>query len=215
VWTKEELKKMGELCAQYNALIIADEIHSDIVFPGFRYIPMASLSERIAEKTLTFIAPSKTFNVAGLATSIGIISNSELRRRFNKIIDQIHIGNGNLFGTIALEAAYRYGEEWLDQLLVYLKGNLDYLSQYIDENIPEIKVVQPEGTYLVWLDCKDIPLEEKDIHQFMIHKAGVAFNDGATFGENGKGFQRLNFGCPRSTLEKALFNMEKAIAALR
>jgi cystathionine beta-lyase len=211
VWTRDELKRMGELCLEYNVLILADEIHSDIVFPGHKYIPMASLSEEIAENTLTFIAPSKTFNIAGLAISVGIISNRKLRDRFNNMMDRIHIANGNLFGTVALEAAYRYGEDWLDQLLQYLKKNLDFLTRYIEKNIPQIKVIQPEGTYLVWLDCRELNVPNDQIHKFMIEKAGVAFNDGASFGENGQGFQRLNFGCPRSVLEKALDNIKKAV----
>jgi cystathionine beta-lyase len=127
------------------------------------------------------------------------------------MMDRIHIANGNLFGTVALEAAYRYGEDWLDQLLQYLKKNLDFLTRYIEQNIPQIKVIQPEGTYLVWLDCRELNVPNDQIHKFMIEKAGVAFNDGASFGENGQGFQRLNFGCPRSVLEKALDNIKKAV----
>jgi cystathionine beta-lyase len=211
VWRKDELRKMGEICLENNVVILADEIHSDIVFPGNRYIPMASISPEIAENTLTFIAPSKTFNIAGLATSIGIISNKKLRDRFNHMMDRIHIANGNLFGTVALEAAYTYGEEWLDQLIQYLKGNLEFLTQNIEENIPPIKVIQPEGTYLAWLDCRDLPLQDDQVHQFMIENAGIAFNDGASFGENGKGFQRLNFGCPKATLERALEKMKNAV----
>ncbi len=211
VWTKDELKQMGEICLKHNVLILSDEIHSDIVFPGNKYTPMASISEEIAENTLTFIAPSKTFNIAGLATSVGIISDKLLRDRFKNMMDRIHIANGNLFGTVAFEAAYKYGDDWLDQLIQYLKGNLDFLTEYIQKNIPQIKVIQPEGTYLVWLDCRQLPLANNEIHKFMIEKAEVAFNDGASFGENGEGFQRLNFGCPRAVLKEALENIKKAV----
>ncbi|MFO8235946.1 MAG: PatB family C-S lyase [Bacteroidales bacterium] len=211
VWTHDELKKMGELCLEYNTIIIADEIHSDIVYPGFRYIPMASISEAIANNTITFISPSKTFNIAGLSASIGIISNKEFRTRFNTMLDRLHMGNGNLFGTVAFEAAYKYGEEWLDQLLLYLEGNIVFLSDYFEKNIEGIKLIRPEGTFLAWLDCRELPVPDNEIHSFMIEKAKVAFNDGAGFGENGEGFQRLNFGCSRYTLSKALYNMKNAL----
>ncbi|MFP4604905.1 MAG: MalY/PatB family protein [bacterium] len=211
VWTYEELKKMGELCNQYNALVIADEIHSDIVYSGFNYIPMASISEDIANNTITFIAPSKTFNIAGLASSMGIISNPVLRMRFKSMIDRLHVGNGNLFGTVAFEAAYKYGENWLDQLLTYLEGNIEFISKYLEDNLKNIHLIRPEGTFLAWLDCRNLPMQNDEIHKFMIEKAGVAFNDGATFGKNGEGFQRLNFGCSRKILNKALDNIKQAM----
>ncbi|MBS3808394.1 MAG: PatB family C-S lyase [Bacteroidales bacterium] len=211
VWTRQELEDMGNLCLQYGATIIADEIHCDIVFPGYRYTPMASISEEIASQTLTFIAPSKTFNIAGLSTSVGIISDSSLRREFNRMLDRIHIGHGNIFGTVALQAAYNHGGEWLDQLLVYLKQNLELIEHYIHERLDGVKLIRPEGTYLAWLDCRELPLENDRINRFMIEQAGVGLNDGASFGENGQGFQRLNFGCPRSTLQKVLENLDHAI----
>ena len=211
VWTRQELEDMGNLCLQYGATIIADEIHCDIVFSGYQYTPMASISEEIASQTITFIAPSKTFNIAGLSTSVGIISESSLRQEFNKMLDRIHISHGNIFGTVALQAAYNHGEEWLDQLMAYLEKNLNLIEHYIQEHWKGIKLVRPEGTYLAWLDCRELPLENKRIQRFMIEQAGVGLNDGAFFGENGQGFQRLNFGCPRSTLHKVLDNMDRAI----
>jgi cystathionine beta-lyase len=214
VWTEAELKKMGELCVKYNTLIIADEIHGDIVFPPNKYRPLASMSEDIANQTITFIAPSKTFNVAGLASSVSIIQNKVTREAFSNIIDSLHIANGNLFGTVAFEAAYRQGERWLDQLIEYLGKNLEYLTEYIDNRIDGIKVIQPEGTYLAWLDCRELPIDNSEIHQFMIDEAGIGMNNGASFGENGLGFQRLNFGCTKSVLETALGQLETAVNKL-
>ena len=215
VWTHDELKTMGELCVRYGAMIIADEIHSDIVFPGHVYTPMASISKAIAQNTITFLAPSKTFNIAGLSTSIGIIPNKKLRQLFDEMIERIHLWHGNIFGNVALEAAYNYGEEWLDELLDYLVGNIQLINDYINTRIPGIRLIKPEGTYLAWLDCRDLPVENDRINQFMIEKAGVGMNEGSTFGENGTGFQRLNFGCPRKTLKTALEKIEQAVSEIQ
>lgn len=215
VWTRQELKTMGELCCKYGALIIADEIHSDIVFPGHVYTPMASISESIAWNTLTFLAPSKTFNIAGLSTSIGIIPNRKLRGLFNEMIERIHLWHGNIFGNVALEAAYNYGEQWLDELLEYLAGNIELISEYMDTRIPGMHLIKPEGTYLAWLDCRELPVENNRINSFMVNEAGVGMNEGSSFGENGTGFQRLNFGCPRQTLRTALQNIEQAVKGIQ
>jgi len=214
VWTEEELRKMGELCLKYNTLIISDEIHADIVYPPNVFRPLASLSEEIANQTVTFISPSKTFNIAGLASAVSVIPNKVTREAFNNMLDRLHIANGNLFGTVAFEAAYRYGDEWLDQLLEYLGENIKLITKKIDNEIEGIHVIQPEGTYLAWLDCRELPLDNSKIHQFMIDEAKVGMNDGASFGVNGEGFQRLNFGCPKSVLEKSLSQIEKAVQKL-
>lgn len=215
VWRREELQKMGELCVLYGTRIIADEIHSDIVFPPYEYVPMASLSDEIAHHTITFIAPSKTFNVAGLSSSLAITVDQSMKKEFDRMMDRLHISNGNIFGSVAFEAAYNQGDEWLDQLMDYLEANREYLTQTIHAKIEGIKVIQPEGTYLAWLDCRGLPLEKEKIHEFMVQKAGLGLSDGASFGENGLGFQRLNFGCPRATLEKALENLDKAVHSLK
>ena len=214
VWTREELRKMGELCIKYDTLIISDEIHGDIVFPPNKYQPMASVSEEIANHTITFIAPSKTFNIAGLASSVSVISNKKLQDKFAHMLDSLHIANGNIFGAVAFEAAYRYGGEWLDQLISYLKQNLTFLSDYIHQRIDGIQVIQPEGTYLTWMDCRGLPVENDKIHQFMVNEARIGMNEGASFGQNGIGFERLNFGCPRSVLEKALGQLESTVNKL-
>ncbi len=213
VWTREELKAMGELCVRYNTIIIADEIHADIVFPDHVYTPMASVSGDIAQNTITFLAPSKTFNIAGLSTAIGIIPNRRLRGEFDEMIEKIHLWHGNIFGNVALEAAYNYGEQWLDELLEYLAGNLKLISEFV-EKIPGIQLIKPEGTYLAWLDCRELPVEDEEINRFMVEQAKVGMNEGSTFGKNGAGFQRLNFGCPRKTLTTALENIEQAVKKL-
>lgn len=214
VWTKEEMKRLGEMCVENNVLIMADEIHGDLVFNEHKYTPMASVSKAIANYTVSFIAPSKTFNMAALATSSVITSNKELKEKFDLVLDQIHVGNGNVFGTVASEAAYTYGSEWLDQLLDYLSENLDFLEEYLEEKIPQIKMLRPEGTYLVWLDCSDLDLKGKDLKDFMIEDAGLGFNDGRMFGTGGEGFMRMNVACPKQIILDALIQLENAINKL-
>jgi len=215
VWTKEELLKLGEICVKNNVLIFADEIHADLVYDGFEFIPIASLSDDIAENTITFIAPSKTFNMAALATSSVIASNKQIKEKYDKVLDTIHIGMGNVFGSVASEAAYTHGDEWLDQLMDYLTTNLDFAENYFKINIPEIALIRPEGTYLVWLDCSKLNLKGKDLKDFVIHDASLGFNDGRMFGTGGKGFMRMNIACPKQTLEKALENLKDAIQNIR
>jgi len=214
VWSKEELQTLGELCVENDVLIMADEIHSDLVFKPAQYVPMASLSPEIANQTVTFIAPSKTFNMAGLATSSVVISNNILKEKFDQILDTIHIGMGNIFGAVASEAAYTHGDEWLDELLEYLSKNMDYVEQFITEYIPEIKVIRPEGTYLMWLDCSDLNLNNKDLKDFMIQDAGLGFNDGRMFGAGGDQFMRMNVACPIQTIKIALRKLEQAVNQL-
>ncbi len=211
VWSREELGKVGELCLKHNVLLISDEIHSDLVYAGNLHIPIASISEELAQRTVTCIAPSKTFNIAGLATSIAIMQNEDLRKKFNDTIKCLGIEMSNLFGITALEAAYTNGYEWLDQLLAYLEGNVDLLMDYFESNIPGIKVSRPEGTYLIWLDCRELGMNQKDLVSFFINKAHVGLNDGAVFGAGGEGFMRMNIACPRSLLAETLNRIEQAV----
>ena len=211
VWTKDELKKLGELCVKNNVLVMSDEIHADLVYKNYSYTPLASISNEIANYTVTFIAPSKTFNMAALATSSVISSNIELKEKYDKVLDAIHIGMGNVFGTVASEAAYTHGDEWLDQLMEYLEKNLNLVEDYIKEKIPQIKMLRPEGTYLVWLDCSDLDLKGKDLKNFMIEDAGLGFNDGRMFGTGGEGFMRMNIACPKQIVLDALIRLEKAV----
>ena len=214
VWTKDELKRLGDLCVQNNVIILSDEIHADLVFKEFKFTPLATVSEEIADCTVTFIAPSKTFNLAALATSSLICSNKELKDKYDKVLDTIHIGMGNVFGAVASEAAYNFGDEWLDQLMEYLSGNLDYLDHYLKENIPQIKMMRPEGTYLVWLDCSGLSLTDEELKNFIIQNAGLGLNHGTMFGTGGEGFMRINIACPKQTITDALTRLENAVNKL-
>ena len=214
VWTADELKELVDICYDNNILIISDEIHCDLVLPGYSHTPLASLSEKAAGITVTCIAPSKTFNLAGLSTSNVIISNHDLRNTFKSYLDKLHISGGNIFGTTASIAAYSNGHEWVDELLLYLNDNVNFVTDYFTRNIPGIIPVRPEATYLMWLDCRSLGMKGKDLGRFFAEKAGVGMNEGSSFGPGGEGFMRLNLGCPRSILAKALVQIENAVNAL-
>jgi cystathionine beta-lyase len=215
VWTPEELNNLADICLKNNILIISDEIHCDLVLPGFTHTPMASLSEKIAENTVTLIAPSKTFNLAGLSTSSVIIKNPVLRKSFNRIVDNLHVGNGNIFGNTASIAAYTKGHKWLDALLDYIDNNIEFVKDYCGKMIPEIIPVQPEATYMIWLDCRRFGMSGKDLQNFFVHKAGVGMNEGSTFGPGGEGFMRMNLGTTHQTVMKAMEQIERAVASVR
>lgn len=214
VWQREELSALAEISIRYKMLIVTDDIHADIVYSPSKYIPIASLSEEIANQTITFLAPSKTFNIPGLSTSWAVSRNAELMFRFRRRLDALHLGFGNIFGSIALEEAYRNGESWLDQLLDYLSGNLAFVEEYLKEHISEISFVRPEGSYLVWLDCRRLGLSDAELKRFMISIARLGLNDGPSFGEGGSGFQRLNIGCQRSVLAEALERLSQAVKTM-
>lgn len=214
VWQKEELIILGEICLKHNIIVVSDEIHADILFEGYKHTPFASISPAFAHNSITCTAPSKTFNLAGLQTSSIIIPNKKYYKIYENILDSLALDENNVFGLVALEAAYRYGEEWLEQLLSYLNENLKFLMKYFKGRIPKIKVIKPEGTYLVWLDCRQLGLSTKGLNNFMIKKARVALDDGYWFGAEGKGFMRINIACPRSFLEEGLNRIEKAVSRL-
>lgn len=214
VWQKEELIILGEICLKHNIIVVSDEIHADILFEGYKHTPFASISPAFAHNSITCTAPSKTFNLAGLQTSSIIIPNKKYYKIYENILDSLALDENNVFGLVALEAAYRYGEEWLEQLLSYLNENLKFLMKYFKESIPKIKVIKPEGTYLVWLDCRQLGLSTKGLNNLMIKKARVALDDGYWFGAEGKGFMRINIACPRSFLEEGLKRIEKAVNSL-
>ncbi len=210
VWSREELLRMGEIVIENGALMLSDEIHCELLFKGAKHTPFSSISTEFEQHSMVCMAPSKTFNLAGLNASIIIIPNEELRLRFNAARHGI-VTRVNLFGLTAMEAAYRYGDEWLGQLLEYLQGNLDYLMAYFEQKIPKIEVVKPEGTYLVWLDCRKLGLDDAELRSFMRKKARVGLDDGYLFGPAGAGFQRINIACPRSILTEALEKIENAV----
>lgn len=213
-WTEEELTRLGEICVKNNILLISDDIHSDLVIPPFKHTIAARLSKAIADVTITMMAPSKTFNLAGMATSSVIISNPGLRNTFQVMLDRVHVGNGNLFGMVASEAAYTHGTEWLEQMLSYLKANLDYVESYIKNNIPGVKMIRPEATYMVWLDFRELGLSSEALKKLILEKAKLGLNDGPVFGPGGEGFQRMNVACPRSIVEEAMKRLDKAVSSL-
>lgn len=213
VWTKDELLQIGNLCVKHNVIIISDEIHSDLIFKPYKHVHIASLSEEIGKQTLTFFAPSKTFNIAGLSTAIAHSVNPDILGAFKAKLESYHVQMGNIFGNVALEAAYNKGDEWLEQLLDYIEGNIDWVKNYIETNIPQIKVQKAESTYLMWLDCRALNLSQPNLVDFMVNKAHLALNDGAIFGKEGEGFMRLNAACPRATLKAAMEQLKQAINA--
>ncbi|MCK4315393.1 MAG: PatB family C-S lyase [Anaerolineae bacterium] len=209
VFETTELERLAEICLRHDVVICSDEIHCDIVYQNHRHVPIASLAPEIGAQTITLFAPSKTFNVAGLSCSVGVIQNSDLRARLEQAGAGL-VPHVNVLGYTAALAAYRDGQPWLDALLVYLEANRDYLLEYIATHMPGIKCKKPEGTFLAWLDCREADVPGNS-HQFFLERARVALNDGARFGAGGEGFVRLNFGCPRAILTEALERMRTAL----
>jgi cysteine-S-conjugate beta-lyase len=211
VWTQEELSELAKICLENNITIISDEIHSDIIMPGCKHVPLASISPAFSEITVTCLAPSKTFNIAGLSTSAVVIPDKNKRELFNREIETGHLWLGNIFGNIALEAAYKNGDEWVDQLNRYLLENFKFLDSYLKQNIPEIKLIWPDATYLAWLDMRELNMNDKSLKEFMIYKAGIGCNEGISFGTGGEGFMRMNIGCPKKVLQKAINQLNSAV----
>lgn len=214
VWEPEELRKMAELCVENGTLLVSDEIHSDLIFHGKRHTPTASLSPEIAANTITCVSATKTFNLAGLQASTTIFPNKDMKRAFEEFWGRMDIRRNNAFSCVAMEAAYREGEEWLDQLLPYISGNFDYICDFCAKNIPQIKPNRPDATYLMWLDCRALGMTNEELRDFFIHKAKLGLNEGDTFGHSLAGFMRLNAACPRSTLEKAMRQLKAAVDSL-
>lgn len=214
VWEPEELRKMAELCVESGTLLVSDEIHSDLIFHGKRHTPTASLSPEIAANTITCISATKTFNLAGLQASTTFFPNKDMKRAFEEFWGRMDIRRNNAFSCVAMEAAYREGEEWLDQLLPYISGNFDYICDFCAKNIPQIKPNRPDATYLMWLDCRALSMTNEELRDFFIHKAKLGLNEGYTFGHSLAGFMRLNAACPRSTLEKAMRQLKAAVDSL-
>jgi cysteine-S-conjugate beta-lyase len=214
VWTRKELIKLADICIKNNILLVSDEIHKDLVYKGHSHTVLASISEEIANNSIICTSPHKTFNIAGLEISNIIIPNDKLRNEYKAALEQDGINKPSLLGMIALRAAYQGGEGWLDSLLGYCQENVKYLTEFIDTNIPGLKVVRPEGTFLVWIDCKKLNVKPKDLERQILDIGKLVVNQGYTFGEDGSGFIRLNIACPRTTLEEALKRLERAIKSL-
>lgn len=214
VWTREELVKLGEIALKAGAVVISDEIHCELIYKGFKHVPFASISPEFTANSVTCFSPSKTFNIPGMHCSVAIIPDEELRKRFNEARSGIQ-GSPDFLAVIAMEAAFRYGDEWLEQVMDYIEGNLEFLLKYMEERIPAIKPIRPEGTYLVWLDCRGLGIDDpKELQRFFSEKAKVGMNAGYTFGPGGEGFMRMNIACARSILEEALKRIEEAVKLL-
>ena len=209
VWSYDELKHIGDLCVKYNTILVSDEIHSDLIMKPHRHTHIASISPEISQQTLTFLSPSKTFNLSGFFTSVVHSENSRIMDAFKQYANKMHIGSGNIFGDVALEAAYNQGDKWLDQLLDYIDGNCDFVVNFLKKHIPVIKTEKPEGTYLMWLDCRQLNMSPQQLDDFFIKKAGLALTSGHIFGEEGTGFMRLNVAAPRSVIATALQRLEE------
>lgn len=214
VWTKEELTRLGEICLHHGVGILSDEIHADLMLHGNKHTVMASVSPAIEAITTTFIAPSKTFNLAGLQASSVIFDSAEKKDIYLRELREMDIARNNCFSLVATMAAYREGEEWLTQLLAYLEGNMGFIREYCARYIPRLRPNDPEATYLNWLDARALGMNDRELQRFLVEKAGVALGSGGEFGRGGEGFVRLNAACPRATLQKALEQIRAAVDAL-
>lgn len=210
VWTFEEQKRVADLCEKYDVLVFADEIHCDLVFPGFKHVPFAQISDYARNNSITFIAPSKTFNMAGLAASLAIVPNKKIYNRYTAKISALESGNGNLFAYPAAEAAYSKGENWLSQLKDYVEDNIDFTIDYIEKYMPKVKPMRPQASFLIWLDFTELGLEGARLKEFINREAQLGLNDGPTFGPGGEQHQRINIAVPREILHLALIQLRTA-----
>lgn len=211
VWEKEALVKLAQICSAHGILVISDEIHAEMTYPQFRHHPFATVSEEAAACSVTFMAPSKTFNIAGIVSSYALVPDSRIREKFYSFLEAGELNAGTIFAFTATKAAYTYGAEWLQQMRSYVIENVNFVDEYLKKNIPQIKVYRPQASFLVWLDCRKLKLAQPELVQLFEDKAGLALNDGTMFGKEGEGFMRLNIGCPRSILNQALELLKKAI----
>lgn len=212
-WSRETLERLADFCYERNIIVISDEIHADLALFGNRHIPFASVSDKAARISITFGAPSKTFNTAGIVNSYAIVPDDTLRCRFYSWLDANELSEPHLLATIAIIAAFKNGEEWRRQLISYIEDNIRFVEDYFKTNIPAIKPLRPQATFLVWLDCRDLNLDHKGLIDLFVNKARLALNDGETFGPGGEGFMRLNVGAPRAILSKALEQLSAAVKA--
>ncbi|MRN52887.1 MalY/PatB family protein [Paenibacillus monticola] len=213
VWEREELLQLGALCLRYGVMVISDEIHCDLALAGHKHIPFASLSEDIANITLTTLAATKTFNLPGLQTSYIVASNPDLKRKFDQRLKALSLHMSGFLAPEAVQAAYNEGEQWLDELQQYIAGNVEYAITYLSEHLPQVNVMRPQATYLLWLDCRGLNLDTAGLKKLMYSEAKVAFNEGSVFGTEGVGHLRINMACPRSILVEALERFSQAAQA--
>ena len=211
VWTVDELRRIAELCQESGTLVISDEIHADLTLPPYKHHPFATVSQAAASNSVTFMAPSKTFNMPGVQSSFAIVPDDTLRARFQQFMEAGEFCEGHLFAYIGCKAAFEHGEEWLNQLLAYIQGNIDFTESYLRQHIPAIGMIRPQASFLVFLDCRQLGLEQEALERLFADKARLALNTGTTFGEPGRGFMRLNVGCPRAALKQALDQLAEAV----
>ena len=211
VWTVEELRRIADICKENGTMVVSDEIHADLTLPPYKHHPFATVSEAAAQNSLTFMAPSKAFNMPGLGSSYAIAVNEDIRRRFREFMEAGEFCEGHLFAYIGAAAAYTHGEEWLEQVLGYVQANIDFTENYLKEHVPGIGMIRPQASYLVFLDCRALGLPQEKLARLFAEKAHLALNDGTMFGKPGEGFMRLNVGCPRSVLQKALEQLSAAV----
>jgi cystathionine beta-lyase len=210
-WDKKTLIELAEICYDNDILVVSDEIHSDLAVFGNKHIPFASVSEKAKENSVTFMAPSKTFNIAGIFSSFSIIPNKKIRTPFYEYLSSRELGEGNVFSYIATEAAYTYGKEWKNQMLKYIEANILFVDDFLKKQIPPIKAVIPQASFLIWLDCRELGLNQNELNSLFVNKANLALTNGEIFGKEGIGFMRMNIGSPRSIIEKALDNLKEAL----
>jgi cystathionine beta-lyase len=214
VWTQDELANLGDICKKHNVLAVADEIHADFIYTGHKHHVFAKVKPDFADFSIICTAPTKTFNLAGLQVSNIFIPNANIRKLFLEELKSSGCSHANVMGLIACQAAYSTGGEWLDALINYLEGNIEFLHDFLEKHIPQIRLVKPEGTYLAWLDCNALGLDDNSLKNLLVNRAGIWLIEGTAFGPSGSGFQRMNIACPRSILENALKRLEKAINSL-
>ena len=210
VWTEEELQQVADICYEEGVLVFSDEIHADLTLPPHKHRPFALVSEKARMNSITFMSPSKAFNMPGLTASHALVFNPKLRRKFHAFLESCEFDLGHVFAFLAVEAAYSNGTEWLDQCLAYIQGNIDYVDAFLQEHTPKIKVIRPQASFLVWLDCREMGLSQEALVDFFVDKAHLALNDGTAFGQEGTGFMRLNVASSRSVLEQAMKQLAEA-----
>jgi len=213
VWHEDELQRLGEICIKHDIIILADEIHSDLIFKGSKHLPMSGISKALEARTITCYGPGKTFNMAGLSVSTISIPNEVLRKKFGKVYKATHFAEGTVFAHVGFEAAYTKGEVWVEELIEHIQGNIDYLDLCLKEYMPSITMKKPEGTYLVWLDCRGLGLSYQGLKDFFFKESKLGLSTGISFGKEGEGFMRINLATPRSTVEEAVSRLHEAYEA--
>lgn len=211
VWNKEELQKIAQICYKNNVLVISDEIHADLTLQGYKHHPFANVSEEASKIAITLMAPSKTFNMPGVSSSFAVVEDNVLNKRFQTFMQAGEFNHGNMFAYASATAAYTQGEDWLNQLLQYLQENIDYTERFLKTELHYISMIRPQASFLIFLNCKELNLEQSELEKLFLNEAHLALNSGTMFGVEGTGFMRLNIGCPRAILQKALEQLKSAI----